>query len=140
MGTKVNKEEHKGVKFVQIRYFSCAEIAEMTGMPLRAIWRRIKSGEIKASRPGGRDYIISEADLNEFINRYNSDKESAGSCLKCSDISEMIGVKKRTIYGWIRSGKLKASRPRGRDYLVTRDDLSAFMASDNRSRASRVSE
>ena len=125
---------------MQVRYFSCSEIAEMTGMSLRAVWRRIKSGEIKASRPGGRDYIVAEDDLNAFINRYNSDRDSADRCLRCSDISEMIGVKKRTIYGWIRSGKLKATRPRGRDYLVTRDDLSAFMASDNSRRASRVSK
>ena len=120
---------------MQDRYFSCAEIAEMTGMSLRAVWKRIGNGEIKASRPGGRDYIISESDLNAFMNRYNSDKESADHCLKCSDISEKIGVKKRTIYGWIRSGKLRAVRPRGREYLIEPGDFQAFMESDNKKKS-----
>lgn len=51
--------------------------------------------------------------------------------LSCSDVANMTGVKKRTVWGWIRSGKLRASRPGGRNYVVKREDLEAFMEADN---------
>lgn len=46
----------------------------------------------------------------------------------------MTGYKLRTIWNWCRSGKLKASRPGGRDYLIKAEDFQAFMESDTRQR------
>lgn len=52
----------------------------------------------------------------------------------CKEVSEMTGYKLRTIWNWCRSGKLKASRPGGRDYLIKAEDFQAFMESDTRQR------
>lgn len=50
----------------------------------------------------------------------------------CKDISKMTGKSIRTVWLWCNSGKLKASRPGGRDYLIKREDFESFMESDNR--------
>lgn len=50
----------------------------------------------------------------------------------CHDVAKMTGVKVRTVWNWCNSGKLKASRPGGRDYLIKEEDLLAFLGSDNR--------
>lgn len=50
----------------------------------------------------------------------------------CEDIARMTGKKKKTVWGWISSGKLKASRPGGRDYIIKERDFAAFMETDNR--------
>lgn len=56
---------------MQIRYFSCAQIAEMTGTSLRTVWSWCNSGKLKASRPGGRNYVIKESDFLEFMESDN---------------------------------------------------------------------
>lgn len=63
---------------MQVRYFSCQDIATMTGKKLKTVWGWCNSGKLRASRPGGRDYVISEADFLEFMasdNRRNAKKK-----------------------------------------------------------------
>ncbi len=48
----------------------------------------------------------------------------------CDEVAQMYGVKKATVSGWIRDGKLKAVRV-GRLYRVRQQDLDAFEASNN---------
>ena len=76
--TKNNKAVQKGGKFVKVVYLSCADIAEMTGVKLRTVWNWCKSGKLKASRPGGRDYMIKDSDLMEFLESDNRAKKTAG--------------------------------------------------------------
>lgn len=52
--------------------------------------------------------------------------------LSCADVANLTGKSKKTVWGWCNSGKLKASRPGGRDYVIKRSDFEAFMDSDNR--------
>lgn len=52
--------------------------------------------------------------------------------LSCADVARMTGKKVRTVWGWCNSGKLKASRPGGRDYMIREDDFQAFMEQDAR--------
>lgn len=56
------------------RYLSCADIAKMTGKSIRTVWFWIKSGKLKASRPGGRDYAIREEDFLAFMGSDNSSR------------------------------------------------------------------
>lgn len=46
----------------------------------------------------------------------------------------MTGYSIYAVWEWCRSGKLKASRPGGRDYLIKAEDFQAFMESDTRQR------
>lgn len=56
---------------MQDRYISCQEVANMTGKKLKTVWAWIRSGKLKASRPGGRDYIIKESDFLAFMQMDN---------------------------------------------------------------------
>jgi excisionase family DNA binding protein len=66
-GAKSNKKVKKGGNFVQNRYLTCRQIADMTGKTVKTVWAWCKTGKLKASRPGGRDYMIKESDFNEFM-------------------------------------------------------------------------
>ena len=61
--------------FVQDEYFSCRDIAKMTGKKLRTVWNWCNSGRLKASRPGGRDYVIKKSDFLDFMDSDNRKKE-----------------------------------------------------------------
>lgn len=49
----------------------------------------------------------------------------------CGDVSKITGRSLRTVWNWCRTGKLKASRPGGKDYVIKKSDFEAFMESDN---------
>ena len=48
--------------------------------------------------------------------------------LRVSEIAKMTGLSTDVIRKWCRSGKLKASKPGGKDYLVKANDFEEFMA------------
>lgn len=51
--------------------------------------------------------------------------------LTCKQVANITGKSLRTVWGWCNSGKLPASRPGGRDYVIKEDDFWAFMGADN---------
>lgn len=51
--------------------------------------------------------------------------------LTCKQIANITGKSLRTVWGWCNSGKLPASRPGGRDYVIKESDFWAFMGADN---------
>lgn len=62
------------------KYYSCQDVADMTGKKLKTVWGWCNSGKLRASRPGGRDYLIAEADFLEFMqadNRKSAKKKSS---------------------------------------------------------------
>ena len=62
------------------KYYSCQDVADMTGKKLKTVWGWCNSGKLRASRPGGRDYLIAEADFLEFMqidNRRKPEKKSS---------------------------------------------------------------
>lgn len=56
------------------KYYSCQDVADMTGKKLKTVWGWCNSGKLRASRPGGRDYLIAEADFLEFMQSDNHRK------------------------------------------------------------------
>lgn len=65
---------------MQSKYYSCQDVATMTGKKLKTVWNWCNSGKLRASRPGGRDYLIAEADFLEFMqsdNRRKPEKKSS---------------------------------------------------------------
>ena len=47
--------------------------------------------------------------------------------LTVKDVSQMTGRTIRTVHKWCRSGKLRARKPGGRDYLIEANDFQEFM-------------
>ncbi len=48
----------------------------------------------------------------------------------CEEVADLLKVKKETVWGWIRNGKLPAIRPTGK-YLVAEQDLRRFMGASS---------
>ena len=49
------------------RIFTAAEAAELLHKSKKTIYFYIRSGQLKAIKPGGKNFLIYESDLNEFI-------------------------------------------------------------------------
>lgn len=46
-----------------------------------------------------------------------------------AQVATLLSVRKKTVYGWIRSGRLRAARlPGGTDLRLRRSDVDAFVA------------
>lgn len=60
------------------KYYTCKDVAAMTGTKIKTVWNWCNSGILKANRPGGRDYRIKDTDFEEFMasNRKVSDMDS----------------------------------------------------------------
>ena len=56
---------------MQERYYSCADIAKMTNKKLKTVWGWIRSGKLKATRPGGKEYVVTHRDFVEFMESDN---------------------------------------------------------------------
>lgn len=59
---------------MQSKYYSCQDVAALTGRKVKTVWNWCNTGKLRASRPGGRDYIIAEADFLEFMQSDNRRK------------------------------------------------------------------
>lgn len=49
------------------RYLTVKEVCEILHKHRRTIYFYIRSGQLKAIKPGGKSYLIYESDLNDFI-------------------------------------------------------------------------
>lgn len=49
-------------------YFYCSDIAKMAKKTERTVRKWIRSGKLKATKPGGKEYIIRESDWLRFVN------------------------------------------------------------------------
>lgn len=54
--------------------------------------------------------------------------QPAGGFLSVADAAARAKVSAECIRGWIHTGKLKATRPGGRRYLVAEEELTKFLA------------
>lgn len=63
---------------MQVKYLTCKQIANITGKSLRTVWGWCNSGKLPASRPGGRDYVIKEADFWAFMGADNAPRRLKG--------------------------------------------------------------
>ena len=117
-------------------YLSCQNVVNMTGRSREEVRHWCRSGKLKASRPGGKSYVIKESDLKEFLMgleiQERREAEERAETMSCADVVRITGASKKAVWAWCRSGKLKASRPGGRDYIIKRADFEAFMSSDNK--------
>lgn len=51
--------------------------------------------------------------------------------LSCAEVAKITKKQVRTVWGWCNSGKLKSSRPGGREYIIKESDFLEFMNSNN---------
>lgn len=49
------------------KYLTVKEVCEILHKHRRTVYAYIRSGQLKAIKPGGKNFLIYESDLNEFI-------------------------------------------------------------------------
>ena len=49
------------------KLYTVKEVCEILHKKSRTVYAYIRSGQLKASKPGKKDYLIAESDLNSFI-------------------------------------------------------------------------
>lgn len=47
--------------------------------------------------------------------------------LSVNEVSKVLSVNAQTVRKWIRNGKLKASKPTGKNYIIQAKDLKDFI-------------
>lgn len=47
--------------------------------------------------------------------------------LSVNEVSKVLSVNAQTVRKWIRDGKLKASKPTGKNYIIQAKDLKDFI-------------
>ncbi len=72
--------------------------------------------------------IIKE-ELKLLLDALRGQPASLEACLTTEDVAKITTKTEHTVRGWIRAGRLRASRPKGtRDYQIKRSDLESFLA------------
>ena len=56
-----------------MKLLTSEEVAEITRSPVQTVWFWIRSGRLKASKPG-KKYLISEDNLKDFLDNGRQDK------------------------------------------------------------------
>lgn len=70
--TKVNTNTHKEVNLVECVYFTVKDIAKMTGVCTRTVYKWCRTGQLKATKISTRNYRISAAEYQRFMTTLTS--------------------------------------------------------------------
>lgn len=60
--------EHKE-QTMNIKYYGVADVAKILGYSKQQVYNYVKDGRLTASRPGGGKILITQKDLDAFIER-----------------------------------------------------------------------
>jgi excisionase family DNA binding protein len=100
-------------KFPQEDYCGTKEVARILGISRKAVVSRARSGRLKADRfgPGGpwmfrRDYLQS-------ISGNSAESMPPAPLISAADAAAILGVRRRTVWRWARSGRIRAIKPEG---------------------------
>ncbi|MCA9403808.1 MAG: excisionase family DNA-binding protein [Candidatus Omnitrophica bacterium] len=105
------------------RYLSTSQVAELLGISTVAVFKRIKSGRLKA-RKIGRGYAIDRKDVAEALPDYAGPRGLGEEALSLNEAAQLLGVTRMTVYNRVRNGLIRARRI-GRRYVIAKKDLPA---------------
>lgn len=103
------------------RYLSTAQAAALLGISPVAVFKRIKSGRLKA-RKIGRSYAIDRKELSDDLPDYAGPRGLGEEELSLSEAAQLLGVTRMTVYNRVRNGDIPARRI-GRSYVIARKEL-----------------
>lgn len=105
---------------------------DIPGIKIGHLWRIPKerleeylesnTNHVKSTKLTDRIIPTKTIDESSFMEKQNL---NIGHYLTCDDVAERYGVKKITVWAWIRGKKLNAIQT-GRSYRIRREDLKAF--------------
>ena len=109
--------------FIKEQYVSTAEIAKLLGISTVAVFKRIKKGQIKATKIG-RSYAIPRSYVEEHFPEHKIPTLEHGEYLSVIEAASILGISRIAVFKRIKSGQLPAKRV-GRHYVIAKDDVVA---------------
>ena len=102
------------------QYLTVKETADFLKVKVETVRRLIKSGRLKGSKPGGRDYLIRAHILHQTF-------KTEQPLLTAVEVGERFHVHPVTVKGWARSGKMRSLQVSSwRTVRFREEDLEAF--------------
>jgi len=103
-----------------IEYVSVMEAARLLNVTRMTVFNRIKRGELSAKKVG-RHYVLPKDTL---IVRQIPDTQPVVSrdYVSIMELAELTGRSRKTLFRYIKEGKIKARRL-GRHYVIAREDI-----------------
>jgi excisionase family DNA binding protein len=118
------QEEHK--KEISKKYYSVAEISAMFGINRQTVARKIKEGQIPATRVG-RHYVIDQSVVDEGIGFEDvTDSVENEDYISVMDLAKQLGISRIAVFKKIKQGKIQAIKI-GRSYAINRHELRSFL-------------
>lgn len=102
-------------------YLSTAEVARILGISTVAVFKRIKSGHLKAHKIG-RSYAINRKEIAAFIDESDVPLGLGEDSVSLIEAAQILGVTRMTVYNRVIRGAIPAKKI-GRHYVIARKDL-----------------
>ena len=113
-------------------FFTLPKVARRANVQVRTVRRWLADGKLRASRPAGRECLVTASCLRRFLKtreiRVMRDTITVNGVTFYSvgKVADVCGVSPKTVERWIHSGRLRSSKSAGRR-LVKITDLRAFL-------------
>lgn len=102
-------------------YISTAELAKFLGISVVAVFKRIKKGQIKATKIG-RSYAIPYSYIQEEFPKYKIPAIDEGQYISVMQAAKRLGISRVAVYKKVKKGILEAKRV-GRHFVIATDAI-----------------
>jgi excisionase family DNA binding protein len=124
---KKAKEE----QFPQKDYCGTEEAARILGISRKTVLSRVRSGRVKADRSGPGGPWMFRRKYLQYVAGNRAESISPSPLIDANEAAAILGVRRRTIWRWARSGKIRAIKlAGGREWRFRIEDIKAA-AQDN---------
>jgi excisionase family DNA binding protein len=103
-------------------FLTTKDVSIMLGYSLGWVQDLAKGGKIKCYKVGG-EYFFKEEDIRKPLIQKET---NMSDFLRINDVCKITGYGRRSIYLFVKSGKLKCYQPAGR-LLFKKEDVEAFL-------------
>lgn len=102
-------------------FISVIEAAEMMGIHRTTLFRKIRSGHIKAHRVG-RHYVIEKSQVLKVQETPLKDPALIRDYVSIMELADLLQTNRKSVFYQIKTGKIKATKV-GRHYVIARGDI-----------------
>ena len=107
-------------------YISTTELAEFLGISTVAVFKRIKSGRIKAHKIG-RSCAIDRSYLQEHFPKFHLPEADPQEHISIIEAASLLKVSRIAVYKKVKSGNISAKRV-GRHFVIARSHVDNILA------------
>lgn len=107
--------------FLKEQHISTLELTKFLGISPVAVFKRIKKGQIKATKIG-RSYAIPRSYIDESFPEHKIPTLEQGEYLSVMEAAQLLGISRIAVFKKIKSGLLPAQKI-GRHYVIAKEKI-----------------